>query len=108
MGRALAGPAVGVVLLLLAGCASVSATDAQACDYLFGKQDSSLDEDVPALEELVDELGPVAAGDTLSADLQPYVERVVSDAQRLVDGGKARYLDLHVLDALSVCMDQGW
>ena len=111
MGRALTGPAAAVLLVtsvVLAGCAHVSDDDAQACDYLFGKQDSSLGEDLPALEEIVDRLGPVAQGDTLSADLRPYVERVVSDAQRLVDGGRARYLDLHVLDALSVCMDQGW
>jgi hypothetical protein len=93
---------------LLAGCAHVSDADAQACDYLFAQRDSALGEDVPALAEIVDRLGPVAAGDTLSADLRPLVERVVTDAQRLVDGGKARYLDLHVLDALSVCMDQGW
>ncbi|WP_029429985.1 hypothetical protein [Blastococcus sp. URHD0036] len=111
MGRARTGPAAAVVLLggfLLAGCAHVSDADAQTCDYLFSKQDSSLDDDVPALEEIVDRLGPVAEGGTLSTDLRPYVEKVVSDAERLVDGGKARYLDLHVLDALSICMDQGW
>jgi hypothetical protein len=106
MGRALAG--LSAALVLLAGCASVSAADAAACDYLFTKQDDSLDEDRPALEEIVDVLGPAAAGDTLSADLRPSVERVVSDARRLLDGGTARYLGLHVLDALSICMDEGW
>ena len=108
MGRAFAGPAVGVALLLLAGCATISEADAETCDYLFTKQDSELDEDLPALEEIVDRLGPVADGDTLSSELQPLVARVVSDAERLLDGRRARYLDLHVLDALSLCMDQGW
>ncbi|RBY90592.1 hypothetical protein [Blastococcus sp. TF02A-26] len=106
MGRATAGLVAGLVLL--AGCASVSDADARACDYLFTQQDSDLDEDLPALEDVVEELGPVAEGGTLSADLQPFMQRVVSDAERLLDGRKARYLNSHVLDALSVCMDQGW
>lgn len=105
MRRALAG--VGVLAALLAGCATIPATDEAACDFLSSNRVAARDDDAEARARILDEFDDDAV-QALVPVLRPYVDKVVSDTRKEERGRDVDYYGAHIDDALSVCMDLGW
>ena len=106
MKRAFAG--LGVAAALVTGCASIPATDEEACDFLFDNREAARDDDAEARERIIGRFGDEEGLAALSEQLQPLVEIVVRDARSEQEGEDVRYFSLHLDDALAVCMDRGW
>ncbi|MGY1740202.1 MULTISPECIES: hypothetical protein [unclassified Blastococcus] len=107
MRRALAG--LGAVVVLGTGCASIPAADEAACDRLEEYRPPAEEDPTAAeLQGLLDDVGDVPGDEAITPALRDAVQTALDDAERLLDGRKAKYYDVHVGEALSVCMDLGW